>query len=196
MARTSAAGRGSTSSCYVPRGLDLAGDLAELELLVVREQAVLEDDLRGDEDAAAIGLLAADVDDRAHLLGHVGPVALLDLGKVNHVVDFVRACREGVLGLERLGGDGGLAEREANRGANVDVGSLEHGVAAGALARVDGDHAEVILERLVAEFAHIGVGGVRLEVRVVKKAGEVIERIAFSYEALQSMRRHVNTATL
>lgn len=145
MARTSAAGRGSTSSCYVPRGLDLARDLAELELLVSREQAVLEDDLRGDEDAAAIGLLAAGVDDRAHLLGHVGPVALLDFGEVNHVVDLVRAGGEGIFGLEGLAGNGGLAERKTNRGANVDVGSLEHGLAASALARVDGDHAEVIL---------------------------------------------------
>lgn len=123
MARTSAAGRGSTFSCYVPRGLDLARDLAELELLVSREQAVLEDDLRGDEDAAAIGLLAAGVDDRAHLLGHIGPVALLDFGEVNHVVDLVRAGGEGIFGLEGFAGNGGLVERKTNRGANVDVGS-------------------------------------------------------------------------
>lgn len=55
---------------------------------------------------------------------------------------------------------------------------------------------EVILERLVAEFAHVGVGGVRLEVRVVEEAGEVIERIAFGHGSLQSTKRYVNAVTL
>ena len=48
----------------------------------------------------------------------------------------------------------------------------------------------------VAEFAHVGVGGVRLEVRVVEEVGEVIERIAFGHGSLQSTKRYVNAVTL
>lgn len=152
-------------------GQDHACDLAQLELLILGEQAILEDDLGGDAG------LTADSDDLLHLILDVGPVAGLDLGEVDHVIDLVRAVGQCVLGLEDLGGDGGLAEGEADGGAGVDVGAGEELGAELGLDGIDGDHLEVVVLCLLAELLHVLARGVGVEVGVINQAGEVIERV-------------------
>ena len=149
----------------------LARNLAELELLVLGEKAVLEDDLGGDVR------LATDGHDLGHLILDVVPVPSLDLGEVDHVVNLVRAVGEGVSGLERLYGDGGLPKGEANGGAGVDVGAGEQLGAELGLDRVHRDHLEVIAPGLLAELFHVRTRGIRVQVGVVDEAGKIINRV-------------------
>ena len=155
--------------------------MAETELLVLGEQAVLENDLAGDGLFAVLAGLAADGHDLAHLVGHVAPVAGLDLGEVDHVVDFGRPALDGVLRLEDLSRDASLPERERDGSTHVYVRSCEQRSAAGALAGVDGHHLEVVAPRLVAELLHACFGGVGVEVGVVAEPREVVEGVALSH---------------
>ena len=159
------------------RGLDLLGDLGELDLLVIVEQAVLEDHLAGNGLLAALAGLAAHGHNLRHLVGDVVPVPSLDLGEVHHIVNLGGAVLDGVLGLEDLGGNGGLAEGEGNGGTRVDIGASKLLGAELGLDLVDGNHLEVIALGLIAQLSHVGLGGIGVQVGVVNEAREVVERV-------------------
>ena len=166
--------------------LDLARHAAQPQLLVLREQTVLENDLAGDGLLEALAGLAADGHDLAHLIGDVVPITGFDLGEVHDVVNLRGAVGNGVLRLEDLSRDASLPERERDGSTHVYVRSCEQRSAAGALAGVDGHHLEVVAPRLVAELLHVCFGGVWVQIGVVNESGEVIEGIASGHMGLLS----------
>jgi len=97
------------------RGLDEVGarggdDAAHLDLLLVGQQAGLDDDL---EDAALAGGL-----DGSDLVFELVPLPVLDPAEIDDHVDLVRAVGDGVGGLEALDGGRRIAVREADDGAD------------------------------------------------------------------------------
>ena len=149
LARRSAGGKAGA-------GLDevrarVGDDAAEAALLVVGEQAALDDDL---EDVALAG--AAHGGD---ILGDGVPVAVLDHGEVYDHVYLIRALGNGVGGLEGLGGGGHVAVREADdradRHAAGEVFLRARNVAGG-----NADRGAAVFHGLVTEGAYFFAPGV------------------------------------
>ena len=114
--RSRATSAGGAAGGEAGGGLDvshlfLGGQLAELDLLHVAEQAGLDDDLQ--RAAQAGGLDAGD------LVGDVVPLAVLHHAVVDDHVDLAGPVFHGVLGLKDLGGSGVVAVGEADDGADL-----------------------------------------------------------------------------
>ena len=132
--------------------------MAEADLLLLREQAALDDDL---QELAPGGLPHG-----ADVLLHRVPGAVLHHGDVDDHVDLIGAVFDGVLGLKGLGGGGHVAVGEADdRAEGEPIAHIALG--AGDVAGRDADAGAVVLDGLVAELADLFRGAVHPQQGVV-----------------------------
>ena len=133
-------------------------DLAELDLLLVREQAALDDDL--EELPAARGLDADDLVEQ-----HI-PALVLHHAEIDDHIDLVRAVFHGVLGLKDLGGGGIVAVWEADNGADLHL-TVYIAFGSRHMRGRDADGGAAEADRVIAQSADLRGGAVGAEERVV-----------------------------
>ncbi len=144
----------------------LDGEAARADLLLIGEQAALDDDL--EVRAAGVGGVCHGGDVGADDVVVTG----LELADVDDHVDLARTGGHHVGGLGGLGGGGHGAQREADDGAGHDVGALEGGGDARDPIAVHAYGGGVQLARLSGDAVDLLGGGVRLEPGVVHVLGE------------------------
>ena len=149
----------------------LADDVTHPALLVVGQQAGLDDDL---QDLIAHSLL-----DGADVLAHGVVLAVLQAADVDDHIHLGCTVLDGGLGLKGLGSGVHRTQREADHTAHRDAAchvldGLLH------IAGVDADRGRVVCNGLVAQGLDLGPCGLRLEQGVIDVGQDLFSIHVFS----------------
>ena len=159
---------GEAGRCLDEVGTSLGHDVAHLDLLVVGQQAGLDDDLQH--------LVAHSSLDGGNVIADVVVLLVLQPADVDDHIDLGRAVLDGSFSLKCLAFGVHSAEGETNDTA--DRHAARH-ILDGLLdvAGVDADRRAVVGDGLIAEGADLGPGCLRLEQGVVDLAQHFFLRV-------------------
>ena len=163
-------------------GLGLLGEAAGDHLLLVGEEAGLDDDL-----AEGAGFVAR-LGDAGDVLANLGLHPALERADVDHHVDLASAVPDRPAGLEDLDLRRSGTEREADDRGDADVGVPQVVRGAADPRRVDADGREPEFGRLGAELVDVGDDGVGPQQRVVDVSGEIRRHVGRAAVVLDARR--------
>ena len=154
---------GSAASAKAGGGFDVVGtgsgnDLAELDFLLLGEEAAFDDDL---QQLAAAGQLHL-----FDLLQNILPQLVLHPAEVDHHINFLRAVFNGIGGFEAFDRSGAVAIGEADNGTNGQC-AAKTGDSRNYMAGRHADGGRAVFHRLMAKVYYISTCGALLEQRMV-----------------------------
>jgi hypothetical protein len=153
-----------------PIRVDFAANLAQPNLVLVLQKAVLENHL----DLGS-GLMGA-LDHRPDVPANVVPVAAEHLADVGHHVQLEAAIGQRLFGLRDLDGRGIAAVREPDHRARHDSAAREHLGTAAEVIRLEADRRHVVLQADAATFFQVVVRQIRNQQRVIDHLGDLFVR--------------------